>query len=215
MPSPSDTDPLTFGAFDYCIFIGLLSIHALLGIYHALRRDRYKTAREFLLENRSINPIPVALSVLVSTMTSITYLGVPAETYIYGPTFWLMALNKPLVALIVARTFVPIFYRLKVTTIYEYLELRFGKLMSICGATLNFLFILLCTGILVYAPALALTTVTGIKLSYSVAFVGVTCSFYTTLGGAKAVMWTNVFQVNLIMFTSFLFIRRKKKTLKF
>lgn len=192
-----------FGAFDFCVFIGLMVVQGLLGIYHALRGDRHKTVRDFLNENRSINPVPIALSVMATAISSMTYLGVPAEAYIYGPTYLFMAFNKPIVALIVARTFLPVFYRLKVNTIYEYLERRFGKAVSVCGAGLNFLFILVCTGIIIYGPALALTTVTGFPLTYAIVLVGITCSFYTMLGGAKAIMWTNLFQTS-IMLTAFL-----------
>lgn len=75
--------------------------------------------------------------------------------------------------------------------------------MRICGMLTFFMQMVIYMGIVIYAPALALSAVTGLHLWGSVIAIGLVCTFYTTIGGMKAVLWTDVFQVT-IMITGFL-----------
>ncbi|KAL5019106.1 hypothetical protein ScPMuIL_004828 [Solemya velum] len=93
---------------------------------------------------------------------------------------------------------IPIFYRLKVTSVYEYLEIRFGKVCRTCASLTFVLQMVLYMSIVLYAPSLALNAVTGFTLWGSIWTVGLVCTFYTTLGGMKAVLWTDTFQVGMM-----------------
>ena len=182
---------------DYAILVLFLLFSAAVGIYHALRGDRQRSAQQYLLANRDMHPIPVAISLVVSVLSAVTYLGTPAEVYVHGPQYWVVLLNKVIPIYIVVFSFCPLFYRLKVTSIYEYLDMRFGKVVRYTGVTINFVYLILYMGIVVYAPALALSAVTGISLIGSILAVGLVCTFYTTIGGITAVVWTDVFQVSV------------------
>jgi len=94
---------------------------------------------------------------------------------------------------------------LQVTTSYEYLELRFHKSVRILAGACFTLQMVLYMAIVVYAPALALSQVTGFDLDIACAVIFIVCIFYTAIGGIKAVMWTDTFQA-LCMFGSFLAI---------
>lgn len=188
---------------DYAVLIIFLLISSLVGVYHALRGERQRSAQQYLLANRNMHPIPVAISIVVSALSAITYLGTPAEVYVHGPQFWVVIFNKLFPVYIVVFSFCPLFYRLKVTSIYEYLDMRFGKLVRYFGVTINFVYLLLYMGIVIFAPALALNAVTGLSLVGSILAVGIVCTFYTTIGGISAVVWTDVFQ-STIMLTGFL-----------
>ncbi|XP_053139542.1 sodium-coupled monocarboxylate transporter 2 isoform X2 [Hemicordylus capensis] len=85
----------------------------------------------------------------------------------------------------------------------EYLELRFTKPVRIAATLIYIVQTILYTGVVVYAPALALNQVTGFDLWGSVFATGIVCSFYCTLGGLKAVVWTDAFQL-IVMVTGFL-----------
>lgn len=183
-------------AFDYVILVCFLLFSALVGVYHALRGDRQRSASEYLLANRNMRPLPVAISVAVSVMSAVTYLGTPAEVYVHGPQYLVVFLNKSMVIYLVVFSFCPVFYKLQVTSIYEYLDMRFGKVVRYVGVTINFVYLILYMGIVVYGPALALNAVTGINLAGSIIAVGIVCTFYTTIGGITAVVWTDVFQVS-------------------
>ncbi|KAJ8020199.1 Sodium-coupled monocarboxylate transporter 1 [Holothuria leucospilota] len=189
---------------DYAILILFLLFSAAVGVYHALRGDRQRSAQQYLLANRNMHPIPVAISLVVSVLSAVTYLGTPAEVYVHGPQYWVVLLNKIFPVYIVVFSFCPLFYRLKVTSIYEYLDMRFGKVVRYTGVTINFVYLILYMGIVVFAPALALNAVTGISLVGSILAVGIVCTFYTTIGGITAVVWTDVFQQSIIMLAGFL-----------
>ncbi|KAL2309571.1 hypothetical protein Nmel_005778 [Mimus melanotis] len=181
-----------FTVWDYVVFAAMLLISAIIGIYYAFAGGAQKTSKDFLMAGRSMNALPVALSLTASFMSAVTVLGTPAEIYRYGAVFCIFAITYALVVLCSAEIFLPVFYKLGITSTYEYLELRFNKYLRLCGTTLY-------TGIVIYAPALALNQVTGFDLWGAVVATGVVCTFYCTLGGLKAVVWTDVFQVGIMV----------------
>ncbi|XP_044535087.1 sodium-coupled monocarboxylate transporter 1-like [Gracilinanus agilis] len=101
--------------------------------------------------------------------------------------------------IITAEVFLPVFYKLEITSTHEYLELRFNKHIRLCGTILFIFQTILYTGIVIYAPALALNQVTGFDLWGAIIVTGVVCTFYCTMGGFKAVIWTDVFQVGIMV----------------
>ncbi|NXQ21148.1 SC5A8 protein, partial [Peucedramus taeniatus] len=197
-----------FTVWDYVVFAAMLLISAIIGIYYAFVGGGQKTSKDFLTAGRSMSALPVALSLTASFMSAVTVLGTPAEIYRYGAIFCIFAFTYGLVVLCSAEIFLPVFYKLGITSTYEYLELRFNKYLRLCG-TILFLIqtasklqscsMTLYTGIVIYAPALALNQVTGFDLWGAVVATGVVCTFYCTLGGLKAVVWTDVFQVGIMV----------------
>ncbi|NXD49703.1 SC5A8 protein, partial [Corvus moneduloides] len=197
-----------FTVWDYVVFAAMLLISAIIGVYYAFVGGGQKTSKDFLMAGRSMTALPVALSLTASFMSAVTVLGTPAEIYRYGAIFCIFAITYGLVVLCSAEIFLPVFYKLGITSTYEYLELRFNKYLRLCG---TILFIIqtasklqscsmtLYTGIVIYAPALALNQVTGFDLWGAVVATGVVCTFYCTLGGLKAVVWTDVFQVGIMV----------------
>nr|XP_016854439.1 PREDICTED: sodium-dependent multivitamin transporter [Anolis carolinensis] len=189
----------TFGVADYAIFVLLLVFSAGIGLYHALSGGKQSTVQEFLLADRSMSFLPVALSLLATFQSAVAILGVPAEIYRFGTEYWFLGCSYFLGLLIPAHVFIPIFYRLRLTSTYEYLELRFNKVVRICG-TATFIFqMVVYMGVVLYAPALALNAVTNFDLWISVLTIGLVCTVYTALGGLRAVIWTDVFQT-FVMF---------------
>ncbi|XP_068259607.1 sodium-dependent multivitamin transporter [Nyctibius grandis] len=190
---------MEFTVIDYSIFALLLVLSSAIGLFYALSGDRQRTVQEFLLANRNMGFLPVALSLLATFQSAVAILGVPAEIYRFGTEYWFLGCSYLLGLLIPAHVFIPVFYRLRITSSYEYLELRFNKTVRVCG-TITFIFqMVIYMGVVLYAPALALNAVTGFDLWSAVLTMGLVCTLYTTLGGLKAVIWTDVFQT-LVMF---------------
>lgn len=181
---------------DYIVFALFLLFSASVGIYHGVRSRTRQSTSEYLLAGRSMHPLPVGISIAVSLLSAVAYLGTPAEIYIHGPVFWVCSLSSILQMFIVSAAFCPVYYNLKITSVYEYLDLRFGKYVRFCGVAINLLFLFLYMGIVIYGPSLALNAVTGLSLEASIISVGVVCTFYTTIGGIRAVVWTDLFQVS-------------------
>ncbi|XP_054618658.1 solute carrier family 5 member 6a isoform X2 [Dunckerocampus dactyliophorus] len=188
-----------FGTVDYVIFALLLAASAGIGLFYAFSGGRQRTTQEFLMADRSMSWLPVSLSLLATFQSAVAILGAPSEVYTFGTQYWFLGCSYFLGLLIPAHVFIPVFYRLRLSSAYEYLELRFNKTVRICG-TVTFIFqMVIYMGVVLYAPALALNAVTGFDLWGAVLAMGLVCTLYTALGGLKAVMWTDVFQT-VVMF---------------
>ncbi|XP_068611605.1 sodium-coupled monocarboxylate transporter 1-like [Brachionichthys hirsutus] len=195
--------PATFAAADYVVFALMLLVSAAVGVYFAWADRTKQSAGDFLIGGGSLTLLPVSLSLTASFMSAITVLSNPAEVYCYGANIIYYGITYIFTMVITSEIFLPVFYRLDITSTYEYLELRFDRTTRILG-TLSFICqTILYTGIVIYTPALALTQATGIDLWGAVISTGVVCTFYCTLGGLKAVMWTDVIQLG-VMFAGFL-----------
>ncbi|XP_026195204.1 solute carrier family 5 member 6 [Anabas testudineus] len=188
-----------FTVVDYVIFAVLLAASMGIGLYYALSGGRQRTTQEFLMADRSMRCLPVSLSLIASFQSAVAIIGVPAEIYTHGTQYWFIGCAYVLGLLIPAHVFIPVLYRLRLSSAYQYLELRFSKAVRICG-TLTFIFqMVIYMGVCVYTPAFALNAVTGFELWGAVLATGLVCTVYTTMGGLKAVIWTDVFQT-IVMF---------------
>ncbi|XP_036405466.1 solute carrier family 5 member 6a [Megalops cyprinoides] len=188
-----------FTTVDYVIFTILLVASTGIGLFYAFSGGRQRTTQEFLMADRSMSCLPVSLSLLATFQSAVAILGAPSEIYANGTQYWFLGCSYFLGLLIPAHVFIPVFYRLRLTSAYQYLELRFNKTVRICG-TVTFIFqMVIYMGVVLYAPALALNAVTGFDLWGAVLAMGLVCTLYTTLGGLKAVIWTDVFQT-IVMF---------------
>uniref|UniRef100_A0A803W0Y0 Solute carrier family 5 member 12 n=1 Tax=Ficedula albicollis TaxID=59894 RepID=A0A803W0Y0_FICAL len=169
----------------------------------SVKERKKKTSKEFLVGGKQMTCGPIAFSLTSSFMSAVTVLGTPSEVYRYGASFVLFFLSYTLVIIFTAELYLPVFYRSGITSTYEYLELRFNKIVRLAATLIYILQTILYTGIVVYAPSLALNQVTGFDLWGSVAATGIVCTFYCTLGGLKAVVWTDAFQM-IVMVAGFM-----------
>ncbi|XP_039992480.1 solute carrier family 5 member 6 [Xiphias gladius] len=194
---PSDRKHFT--VVDYVIFAVLLAASLGIGMYYALSGGRQRTTQEFLLADRSMSCLPVSLSLIASFQSAVAIIGIPAEIYTHGTQYWFIGCAYVLGLFIPAHVFIPVLYRLRVSSAYQYLEMRFSKSVRICGTLTFILQMVIYMGVCVYTPAFALNAVTGFELWGTVLATGLVCTLYTTLGGLKAVIWTDVFQT-VVMF---------------
>ncbi|XP_029017411.1 sodium-coupled monocarboxylate transporter 1 [Betta splendens] len=192
-----------FAVADYVVFALMLATSAAVGVYFAWADRGQRSTRDFLMGGRRLTALPVSLSLTASFMSAITVLSNPAEVYRFGANIVFFGLAYALTMLVTSEIFLPVFYRLATTSTYEYLELRFNRATRLLGSLFFIAQTILYTGIVIYAPALALNQVTGIDLWGAIISTGVVCTFYCTLGGLKAVVWTDVLQLG-VMLTGFL-----------
>lgn len=108
-----------FQVLDYILFAGLLICSAGIGLFYAVKDRKKSNTKDFLLAGGDMNPIPVALSLLASFMSAITLLGTPSEMYNYTTIYWWIGLGYFFVILGAAHVYMPVFYRLRVTSSYE------------------------------------------------------------------------------------------------
>ncbi|KAM7140626.1 sodium/iodide cotransporter [Molossus nigricans] len=199
MASAGAGAPATFGAWDYGVFALMLLVSTGIGLWVGLARGGQRSAEDFFTGGRRLTALPVGLSLSASFMSAVQVLGVPSEAYRYGLKFLWMCLGQLLNSLLTAAFYLPVFYRLGLTSTYQYLELRFSRTVQLCGTLQYLVATVLYTGIVIYAPALILNQVTGLDIWASLLSTGAICTFYTTVGGMKAVIWTDVFQVVVML----------------
>ncbi|XP_026560272.1 sodium-coupled monocarboxylate transporter 2 isoform X1 [Pseudonaja textilis] len=192
-----------FVIWDYLVFAALFLVSSGIGVFFAIKERKKASSGDFLVGGRQMTCGPVALSLTASFMSAVTVLGTPAEVYRHGSSFFLFAIAYTFVIISTSELFLPVFYRSGITSTYEYLELRFNKPVRMAATLIYILQTIFYTGVVVYAPALALNQVTGFNLWGSVFATGIVCTFYCTLGGLKAVVWTDAFQL-IVMLIGFL-----------
>uniref|UniRef100_A0A3B3W320 Solute carrier family 5 member 5 n=1 Tax=Poecilia latipinna TaxID=48699 RepID=A0A3B3W320_9TELE len=200
-----DSNP-GFALADYAVFAAMLSVSMAIGLFQALKKQRRDaTAEAFFTGGRSMPAVPVGLSLCASFMSAVQVLGVPSEGFRYGFKFLYMCLGQSINSLLTAYLFLPVFFRLGITSTNQYLEMRFGRGMQLLGSVQFILATLLYTGIVIYAPALILNQAAGLSIWVSLFSTGFICTMYTTLGGMRAVIWTDVFQI-VVMLSGFVAI---------
>ncbi|ELT90273.1 hypothetical protein CAPTEDRAFT_177302 [Capitella teleta] len=190
---------LRFHWADYFIFALTLLMSSAIGVFYGWR-DRKDTSTEgFLMAGRSMHFLPVSVSLFVSWISAISFLGDPVEVYYHGAVYWVIGIGYALALPLIVIFFVPLYYRMKLTSAYQYLEERFSaRLRPICSI-LTGSCLMLYLGIALFAPAVALSQVSGLQVWISMLTVGSVCVFYTTLGGMKAVLWADTAQMVIML----------------
>ncbi|XP_017772838.1 PREDICTED: sodium-coupled monocarboxylate transporter 2-like [Nicrophorus vespilloides] len=195
---------ITFSWYDYTLFILMLGLSALIGIYFAyFSKTKQTSVDEYLLGGKEMNIIPIAISLIASTISGTMLLAVPSDVYRFGPTYWYVVLDVFIASAITYYVYIPVFYKLQLTSSYEYLKLRFSGNIRILASFLFTLTNLLFLPIVIYIPALAFSQATAINVHYVTPLVCGVCIFYTTIGGLKAVVWTDTLQFFIMMGSMF------------
>ncbi len=167
--------------------------------YGAWKYRSHSNIEGYLLGDKSFKWGTIGLSVMATQASAITFISTPGQAYESGMGFVQNYFGLPLALIIVSAVFIPIYYKLKVFTAYEFLEKRFDLKTRLLGA---FLFLLqrgLAAGITIYAPAIILSTVLHWDLQTTIVLVGSLVVIYTVSGGSKAVSITQKQQMAIIM----------------
>ena len=112
----------TFTTLDYCLFMGVLLVSALIGVFYMVKERRQKesaSAEDLLMGGRRLSVLPVAMSLLASYMSAITVLGIPTEIYTYGTGYWLVTFSGIIMFPIACFVFLPFFHKLQLDSAYQ------------------------------------------------------------------------------------------------
>lgn len=201
------------GLLDLGVLVAYLGTMVLIGIYCSLRQT---STDEYLLGGRTMSPLLVGISLIATLLSTVTYLGAPGDMIQFGPAFACGILAMPFWLLVVSRVWIPFFMRYRLTSIYEYAELRFSRTARLFAATLFVLMRLGWMGMIVYTAGDAIAQMTanlpalledrfGLALSpqhwlllVMIAMLATTTA-YTVVGGIRAVMWTDFVQFIVMM----------------
>ncbi|MDF7798511.1 sodium/solute symporter [Pontiellaceae bacterium B1224] len=185
-----------FGALNYTVLAIYLAGMLGVGFYFSRKQEN---SEMFFLGGRKLPWIAVAMSMYASLTSAVTYLGLPGTAYSENIALIIVCIMSPIVAPFILLLFYPLYHRLRVTTSYEYIEKRFGNSARYGVAGLFILARLGWLGTVVYAPALAMSIVTGIPLWGCICMMGLLATVYTALGGLAAVVWTDAIQFVILI----------------
>lgn len=177
----------------------MISILALIVFYGVWKTRKVSNSDEFLSGGKSMAWYTIGLSVMATQASAITFLSTPGEAYLKGMGFAQFYFGLPLAMVLLCIFVLPIYYRSKVTTAYEYLESRFDLRTRTLTAVLFLIQRGLAAGITIYAPAIILSSALGWNLTYTNIFIGVMVIIYTVSGGTKAVSQTQKQQMLVIL----------------
>ncbi|EPR69414.1 sodium:solute symporter family transporter [Cyclobacterium qasimii] len=178
----------TLGAYLACM-LGI-------GFYFSSREN---TTTEYFLAGKRIPWWAAGLSIYGTQLSAITFMAIPVIVY---ATNWRLAVGSFMILAIVPliiKFYLPFFKRLNITTAYEYLELRFDVRVRLLGSLTFIVFQLARMGVVLYLPAIAISSVTNMDIFLCIAIMGVFSTIYTVLGGMEAVIWTDVIQVVVLL----------------
>ncbi|XP_074025335.1 sodium-coupled monocarboxylate transporter 2 [Leptinotarsa decemlineata] len=187
-----------FSWADYLILGAMLVISCGIGVFYGVF-NTHENSEDFLLGGSTMGTFPMATSLAASFVTAVELLGNPAEMYSHGSQFWMICVAFILVVPLTSKLYLPVYMNLRLTSSYEYLSLRFSSKTRYLASVLYVFQMVLYTSVAVYAPALALSKVTGINVYLAVTIVYAVCIFYASQGGMKAIIITDTFQTVILV----------------
>ena len=181
---------------DWIVLFGTLG--TIVG-YGTWKTRQQNSLDSYLKGDNQMRWATIGLSIMATQASAITFLSTPGKAYESGMEFVQFYIGLPIAMVILSAFVLPLYYKLKVYTAYEYLESRFDLKTRLFTA---FLFLIqrgLAAGITIYAPAIILSTMLGWNLTFTNLFVGILVIIYTVSGGTRAVSLTQKWQMAIIM----------------
>ncbi|XP_071105136.1 sodium-coupled monocarboxylate transporter 2-like [Haliotis cracherodii] len=162
----------TFGLADYGVTSAMLVVSAAVGIFYVIKDRHRGTMTEYVLGGRHMHYIPVSMSLMVTFISALSLLGAPVEVYRSNTMMIWLPVAAVAGVLVAGRIFIPFFYQLNINNVFKMVH----------------------TAMVLYAPSLAVSSVTGLNVWALVFVFGSVTTLCTALGGMKAVLWTDTFQ---------------------
>jgi len=177
---------------DLVVLVVTLTVIIGYGLYRARGQQ---SVDQYLRAGKSMPWYAMALSIMATQASAITFISTTGQAYADGMRFVQFYFGLPLAMIIICLTAVPIFHRAGVYTAYEYLEKRFDPKVR---GLVSVLFLIqrgLGVGIALYAPSIVLSVILGWPEQWTILIMGLVAVTFTTLGGIKAVTWTDTQQM--------------------
>lgn len=167
--------------------------------YGAWKTRKSNTMDSYLKGDNSMKWWMIGVSIMATQASAVTFLSTPGQAIEDGMRFLQFYFGLPLAMIIISVVIVPIYYKLKVYTAYEYLETRFDLKTRLLAAFIFLVLRGLSVGITLYAPAIVLSTLLGWPISVTTLLIGILVIVYVTIGGSQAVSLTQRQQMAIIM----------------
>ncbi|MEM1324230.1 MAG: sodium:solute symporter [Bacteroidota bacterium] len=181
---------------DWTVLVGTLLFIVTYGIW---KTRNVKNVESYLLGDRDLKWWTIGLSIMATQASAITFLSTPGQAYDDGMRFAQFYFGLPIAMVLLCIFVIPIYYKLKVYTAYEYLEGRFDLKTRTLTAALFLVQRGLAAGITIFAPAIILSSILEWDLFITNLIIGAVVILYTVAGGTKAVSQTQKQQMIIIL----------------
>ena len=192
----SIADKASFGWVNYLVVIVYLLLMMGMGFYFSRRNNG---SDKFFKGGGSIPWWAAGISIFATALSAITFLSIPAKAYAADWGMFMYNMTIILTVPVVINFYLPLFRKLKVASVYEYLEERFSGSVRWLASAFFCLFMFTRIAIVLFLPSLALNAVTGINIYLCILMMGVVTIIYCTMGGIEAVVWGDVVQGILLV----------------
>lgn len=186
-----------FLTLDWLVVIAYFLLTIAISI--VVSRKMSGTTSEFFLGGSKIPWWAAGLSIFGTTLSALTFIAIPAKAY---ATDWAYLVNNLMIVVVapcIVYLYLPYFRKLKITSVYEYLEIRFSRSVKLLGSVVFLIFQMSRLGVVIYLPALVVSSLMGIDLMYCIVVTSLVTTVYCFLGGIEAVVWTDVMQVVVLL----------------
>lgn len=153
-----------------------------------------KDGHDYLLGGGRLGWFPVGISLIATSMSASTFLGIPAQSYAKDCTYLMLQVGAFLSVIVVARFYIPRYREAGVSSAYALLEQVYSRPVRVLGAILYCCHVLLRSGLLIFGPALVLSQALGVSLEWTIVLTAILSMGYTAFGGLKAVVLTDTIQ---------------------
>lgn len=176
------------------IAIIVVYLIGMLGIGYWVGKSN-ETQEDFLLAGRSMPWVPIALSVAATMISANSFVGGPGWAYTDGIAPFMVNITVPLAVFFAMYATTPVFYKLRVTSVYQYMEYRLGHFSRNLAVAQFVVNSLIQVSSMVFIPSLIVQKLTGWSLNVIVPIIVILTIAYTIMGGIKAVIWTDAVQM--------------------
>jgi len=183
---------------DWMVLVCTLAFIFLYGLWRT-RKAREVSSDDFLAGERKLPWWTIGLSIMATQASAITFLSTPGQGYNDGMQFVQFYFGLPIAMIFLAIFILPVYYKLHITTAYEFLEKRFDLRMRSLTAVLFLIQRGIAASISIYAPSIILCAVFGWNLALTNFAMAVFVVIYTTTGGSAAVSRTQELQMSIML----------------
>lgn len=187
-----------FGVINWVVVVVYLL--GMVGIgYWFMKKEAANSTDDYFRGGQRIPWWVAGLSIFATILSSITFMAIPAVAYSGDWNRWIGQWPILVLVPLVVFFYLPFFRKLNLTSAYEYLEARFNLAIRLIASTSFMIFHIGRIAIVLYLPALALSSVTTINIYAAIIVIGLLCVIYTVMGGIEAVVWTDAIQALVLI----------------
>ena len=190
-----------FELIDWIIFFSYATIIVTVGLWVSrTRKGEQKTSQDYFLANRSLPWWAIGSTLLAANISAEHFIAMSGSGYAVGLAIACYEWIAAVVLILVAKYFLPVFIEKKIYTMPEFLTQRYDKRVSTSLAIFWILvYIFVNITAVIYLGALAMERIIGVPLIYGILGFAFFSALYSLWGGMKAVAWTDVFNVVVLV----------------